>query len=92
MGDRLATVDMGRKVGTAVSHSVGGAGSLSNTMWPGIYLRAKLHLDSSSPFGYNRHGPKSGGADVPPFLGGANTICLIQCRLGRGLPLCQVAS
>ena len=35
MGDRLATVDMGRKVGTAVPLSVGGAGSPSNTMWPG---------------------------------------------------------
>jgi len=36
MGDRLATRDMGRKVGTAaVPLSVGGAGSPSKTMWPG---------------------------------------------------------
>jgi len=35
MGDRLATIDMGRKVGAAVSLSVGGAGSPSNTMSPG---------------------------------------------------------
>jgi len=35
MGDRLATVDMGRKVGAAVSLSVGGAVSLSNIMWTG---------------------------------------------------------
>ena len=35
MGDRLATTDMGRKVGAAVSLSVGGAGSPSNTMSPG---------------------------------------------------------
>ena len=34
MGDRLATIDMGRKVGAAVPLPVVGAGSLSNTMWP----------------------------------------------------------
>jgi len=34
-GDRLVTIDMGRKWGgTAVPLSVGGAGSQSNTMWP----------------------------------------------------------
>jgi len=35
MGDRLAIIYMGRKVGPDVSLSVGGAGSPSNTMWPG---------------------------------------------------------
>ena len=35
MGDRLATIDMGRKVGAAVPLSLGGAGSRTNTMWPG---------------------------------------------------------
>jgi len=35
MGDRLATIDMGRKVGAAVPHSVGKVGSPSNTMSPG---------------------------------------------------------
>ena len=34
MGDHLATIDMGRKVGAAVA-LFGGAGSPSNTMWPG---------------------------------------------------------
>jgi len=34
MGDRLATIDMGRKVGAAVPLFGEGAGSLSNTMWP----------------------------------------------------------
>jgi len=34
MGDRLATIDMGRKVGAAVPPLGGGAGSPSNTMWP----------------------------------------------------------
>jgi len=34
MGDRLATIDMGRKVGVCCVLSVGGAGSSSNTMSP----------------------------------------------------------
>ena len=34
LGDRLVTIDTGRKVGAAVPLSVGGAGSPSNTMWP----------------------------------------------------------
>ena len=33
MGDRLATIDMDRKVG--VCPFLGGAGSLCNTLWPG---------------------------------------------------------
>jgi len=34
MGDRLATIDMGRKLG-AVPPFGGGAGFPSSTMWPG---------------------------------------------------------
>jgi len=49
MGDRFATIDMGRKVGTAVPLSVSGAGAPSNTMWPGqAFLRTKWHLDPSN--------------------------------------------
>jgi len=37
MGDRLATIDMGRKVGAAVSLFLrGGVGSPSSTTWLGI--------------------------------------------------------
>jgi len=36
MGDHLATVDIGRKVGAAVPLYEGGAGSPSNTMLPGL--------------------------------------------------------
>jgi len=35
MGDGLATIDMGRKVGAAMSLSVGAVGSPPNTMSPG---------------------------------------------------------
>jgi len=36
MGDRWATIDMGRKVGVLRPFVWGRAGSLSNTMWPGL--------------------------------------------------------
>jgi len=36
MSDRLATVDMGRKEGAAVPFRGLGAGSPSNTVWPGL--------------------------------------------------------
>ena len=50
MGDRLATIDMGRKVGgAAVPLSVGGAGSPSNNVaWAKAYLRTKWHLNLSN--------------------------------------------
>jgi len=49
MGDRLATIDMGRKVGAAVPLSVGGAGSPSNTVtWAEAYLHTKWHRDPSN--------------------------------------------
>jgi len=51
MGDRLATIDVGQKVGEADAPlSVGeGAGSPSNTMLPGeAYLRTKWHTDPSN--------------------------------------------
>ena len=35
MGDRLATIDMGQKLGGSAPFLERGAGSLSNTMWPG---------------------------------------------------------
>ena len=48
MGNRLATIDMGRKLGAVPLWR--GAGSPSNTMWPGPRpsLRTKCHLDPSS--------------------------------------------
>ena len=51
MGDRLATIDMDRK--RRAVPLFGGAGSPSNTMWPGprptsVYQLAKWHLDPSS--------------------------------------------
>jgi len=36
MGDRLATIDMGRKVGGDCCAPFRGAGSPSNTVWPAV--------------------------------------------------------
>ena len=46
---------------------------------------------SIQPFGHNSHGPKIRGM-LCPFFGGGLGLHLIQCGLGRGLPLCQVSS
>jgi len=51
MGDRLATIDMGRKEGAAVPLSGGGAGYPSNTMCPGPRSTSEtksMHHDQSS--------------------------------------------
>ena len=64
MGDRLATIDMGQKVGAAVPLSVGELGS-HLTQWPGS---RPTSLSSGilifQPFGLNRHGPKIGGLEI----------------------------
>jgi len=72
MGERLATIDMGGKLGPAVPLFRGGTGSPSNTMWPGprpAYLRTKWHLDPSSRLTTTDMGPKIGA--VPLFRGGS---------------------
>jgi len=61
MGDRGQT--WAEKRGAdAVPLSRGGAGSPSNTMWPGprSILSYKLASSSIQPFGHNRHGRKQG--------------------------------
>jgi len=47
MGDGLATIDMGRKVGAAMSLSVGGSWvpTQHNVAWAEAYLHTKWHLD-----------------------------------------------
>ena len=48
MGYRLATIDMGRKFGDCAPFWGGGAGSPSNTMWPGPRPTSVPNLDSSN--------------------------------------------
>ena len=89
MGDRLATVDMGRKVRVAVPLS-GGAGSPSNNLaWAEAYFHAKWHLDTSSRLATTDMGRKL-EAVLPFWTGGwvpSNTMWR-----DRGLPSYQVAS
>jgi len=93
MGDRLATIEMGRKVAVAVPLSVGGgAGSPFNTMWPGRTTSTKSHLDPSSRLVTTDMGRKLWSCD--PFLRGGEELGLhlTQCRLSRGIRPYQVAS
>jgi len=87
MGNRLATIDMGRKLGAV-------PGSPCNTMWllawAVAYLRTKWHLDPSSRLATTDMGRKFGG--LPPFGEGKWGPHPTQSRLGQGLPPYKVAS
>ena len=92
MGDRLATIDMGRKEGGFVSLSFLGGRYPSNTMWPGPRSTSLPSRSwSIQLFGHNRHAPKSGGGSWP-FRGEGLGHHLTQCGQGWGLPPYQVAS
>jgi len=67
MGNRLATVDMGRKLGGM--SPFGGAESPSNTTSPESRPIPPYQVvyRCIQPFGHNRHGPRIGGC--APFRG-----------------------
>jgi len=85
MGDRGHNRHEPKRKGAAVPLSRGGAGSPSNTMWPGRgLLPYQVASSSIQPFGHKRHGPKIGGcAPLGERKLGPHQS---QCRLGRGLP------
>ena len=87
----MATIDMRRKKGGGCcAPFVGGAGSPSNTMWPGPRSTSYQGASSSiQPFGHSRHGPKTGGCAL---LGKELGSHLTQRRVGRGLPPYQITS
>ena len=70
MGDRLATIDMGRKLGEGCAPFFGrAAGSPSKTMaWADAYLRTKGHLYQFSYLATTDMGRKLG--TLPFFFGG----------------------
>ena len=92
LSSRLATIDIGRKLG-------GGAPFFGRGSW-GPHLSqcglgrglptCQVPSWSIQPFGHNRHGPKIVG--LCPFWGGGAGSPSIQCGQGRGLPACQVSS
>jgi len=80
MGDHLATIDIGRKLG-AVPLLGGGLG-------PYVTQYTKWHLDPSSHLGTIDMGRKLGVC--PLFVEGELGPHLTQCGQGRGLPVCHV--
>jgi len=66
MGDRLATIDMGRKLGEAVP-PFGGWGlglHLTQLAWAEAYLHTKWHLDTSSHLATRDMGRKLGAVPL----------------------------
>ena len=86
MGDHLATVDMGRKLGAVPLLGELGPHLTQCGLGQGLHPY-QVTSWSIQPFGHNRHGPKSGG--VPLLGGGELGPHLTQCRLS---PPYQVAS
>ena len=68
----------------------GGAGSPSNTMWPGRYCPYQLASSSIQCLATIDMGRKLGGSCA--FFSGELVPLLTQSCLGRGLPPYQVAS
>ena len=67
MGDRLTTIDMGRKL-VGYAPFGGGVGSPSNTVaWAEAYLQTKWHLNPSSRLATTDMGQKLGAV---PLFGG----------------------
>jgi len=62
MGDRLATIDMGRREGELLCPFPGELGPIKhNVAWAQIYLCIKWHLHTSSHFATIDIGRKVGG-------------------------------
>jgi len=92
MSYRLATIDMELKSGGCCALCAPFHVELGpiyhNMTWAKAYLRTKWHLDPSSRLATTDMGRKS--VAVPLFWGLGPHLTL--CRLGRGLPPCQVSS
>ena len=89
VGDRLATIDRGQKLG-GVPFFGGWVPIYHNVAWAEAYLHTKWHLDPFSHLATIDMGRKM--KDCAPFWGGELNPCLTKCCLGRGLPSYQVAS
>jgi len=79
MGDRLATIDMGRKL-RAVPLLGGELGPhVTQCGWAEAYVRTKWHLDPSSCLAATDMGRNLGAASLGGAAGSApNTNCLVE--------------
>jgi len=89
MGDRLATIDMGRKLGAVPLFGELGPHVTQCGVGRGLPPYQVVSW-SIQPFGHNRHGPKIGGGLCPFFRGAGSPSSTMWP--GRGLPPYQVAS
>jgi len=88
---RLATIDMGRKLGSVPPFLWGGELGPHVTQ-SCLGLRPyQVASWSIQPYGHNRHGPKIWWRCAPLGEGELGPH-LTQCGQGRGLPPCQVSS
>jgi len=86
MGNRLATIDTGRKVGGsggAVPLYMGRAGSPSNKMWPGSRPTSVLNGILIHPAIWPQQTWAENWGICPFFLGGELGPHLTQCGLGK---------
>ena len=84
---RLATIDMGRKLGEYAPSPEGELGPhLSQCGQSRGLPSCHVLYRFMQPFGHNKHGPKKGAPPEPPFGHGELDPDLTQSRLGRGLP------
>ena len=90
MGDRLATTDMGWKLGAVPLGEGEWVSILHNVARAEAYLPTKWHLDPFSHFATTGMGRKLG--ELCPFGVGELGPHLTQCGLGWGLTSYQAAS
>ena len=92
MGDRLATIDMDRKLGAVPLWTRGSWVPIYNTMWPGsrpISLPSGIFIH---PAVWPQQTRAESWGRLCPFGEGELDPHLTQCGHGRGLPPCQVSS
>jgi len=90
MGDRLATIDMGRKQGSCCTPPFFRGSHVTQCRLSRGLPPYQVASQSIQPFDHNRHGPKLGSC--VPFGEGELGPHLTQCGRSRGLPQCRVSS
>jgi len=91
--NRLATIDMGRKLGAVPFFGEGSWVPIQyNVAWAESYLRAKCYIDPFSRLATIDMGGKLGAQTLFGEEGTGFGPYLTQCRFGRGLAPYQMGS